>query len=179
MLLAIAVLIAIPIGYLFKGALRNYLNAPLKLALLPCAAFLFEVWLSPLAKIIPLPVDRWLGWAVCLEYALLAVFLWTNRRSRGIPMLAVGTYANFAAIAASGFRMPVSPIIHRFPGASAIAQQIADGQVIGYTMVDWNAPLWFLGDTIPFFRGLASIGDLIMAIALMVIIVDKMTAKAE
>lgn len=177
MLLAIAVLIAIPVGYYFDGALRNYLYAPLKLALLPCAAFAFEAYLSPLSKIIPVPVNYWLGCAVSIEYTMLAIFLWLNRKSRGITLLGIGMLCNFAAIFDNGFRMPVSPIIYRFPGASAIAQQIADGNVIGYTLVDWNSRLWFLGDTIPVLRGLASVGDILMAIALVILIATKMTTR--
>ena len=177
MLLAIAVLLAIPVGYFFDGALRNYLYAPLKLALLPCAAFAFEAYLGPLSRIIPVPVNYWLGCAVFIEYAMLAVFLWENRKSRGISLLGIGMLCNFAAIFDNGFRMPVSPIIHRFPGAAAMAQQIADGNVIGYTLVNWDSRLWFLGDTIPVLSGLASVGDILMAVALVIIIAAKMTTR--
>ena len=179
MLLAIAVLIAIPIGYFLDGAMHNYLYDPLKLPLLPCAAFAFEAYLAPLSEIIPVPASYWLGCAVCLEYTLLAVFLWLNRKSKGVTLLGIGMFANFAAIFDNGFRMPVSPIIHRFPGAANIAAQIADGNVIGYTLVDWDARLWCLGDTIPFLDGLASVGDILMAIALIVIIVSKMTTRPK
>jgi len=177
MLLVYFVIAAIPIGYIFGGRLRNYVHAPLKLVFLPCLAFLLEATMGWLAEHIPLPVDVWLGYAVTLEYLMLACFIVFNLKSHGIPLLGIGTVANFAAIAANGFRMPVSPLIHNFPGALNMASSIRSGNVLGYVLVGWDGPLWYLGDTIPLFRGLASIGDLLMAIAVFIIIISKMRAK--
>ena len=39
--------------------------------------------------------------------------------------------------------------------------------------------LWFLGDTIPLFGGLASIGDLLMGAALLALIVSLMRQKGD
>jgi len=75
MLLAIAVLMAIPIGYSLRGRLRNYLEEPLKLLLLPCIAFAFEASFGRIAEIIPWPVSYWLGCAVFTEYVLLMIFI--------------------------------------------------------------------------------------------------------
>ena len=179
MLLTIAVLIAIPIGYFLDGELRNYLNNPLKMLILPCIAFILEASLDKIAESVSWPVNYWLGCAVCIEYMLLAIFIWLNKQCRGIGLLGFGMLLNFAAIADNGFRMPVSPIIYNFPDAAGIADKIARGEVIGYTLVDWDARLWFLGDTIPLLSGLASIGDLLMALALIIIVVDKMLTRPK
>jgi len=174
MLLATAVLAALPIGYFCGGRLRNYLSDPLKMVLLPCLAFVFEASFGLLAEVIPWPVNYWLGSAVFTEYVLLAIFIYLNRKSRGIGILGLGMLANFAAIADNGFCMPVSPIIYRFPDAIETANRIAQGDVIGYVLVDWDASLWFLGDTIPLLNGLASVGDILMAVGLVILIVAKM-----
>lgn len=177
MLLMYAVIAAIPIGYLFGGRLRNYLNAPFRLVLLPCLAFLLEAFLPELIPLIPLPQAVQLAFFLCAEYLMLFVFAGMNMSSRGVPLLAAGCFMNFAAISASGFRMPVTPLIFNAPDSAAMAERIQAGEVIRYVLVDWDAPLWFLGDTIPLFGGLASIGDLVMAAALLLIIVFKMKAQ--
>lgn len=59
MLLALAVIIAIPFGYFYGGRLRNYIHAPLKLVMLPCFAFLFEAFFPRMAEAIPCPVSCW------------------------------------------------------------------------------------------------------------------------
>lgn len=176
MLLIFFVVAAVPIGYLARGRLSNYANAPLDWVMLPALAFLLEAFLPKLTGLIPLPLDLLLCIAVSAEYLLLALFVLANRRSRGIKLLGLGCLMNFLAIAFNGFRMPVSPIIHRFPDAAAMAETIRSGEVIRYTLVGWDAPFWFFGDTIPLLGGLASAGDLIMGIAIMLIIIFKMKA---
>lgn len=93
--------------------------------------------------------------------------------------MGIGMLANFAAIADNGFCMPVSPIIHHFPVAAETASMIAQGKVVGYVLVDWNTRLWFLGDTIPLLSGLASVGDILMAVGLLIVIVTKMTTRPK
>ena len=175
MLLVYFVIAAVPVGYLLGGRLRNYLNAPLRCVLLPCLAFLVEACFGMLQQ---LPTEIWLGGAVCLEYALLALFVWLNRHRRGVKLLGAATLANFAVIAANGFRMPVTPVIYDYPQLHSFVERIQSGALPEYVLVDWDAPLWFLGDTLPMFGGLASVGDLLMAAAVMLIIIGCMKSPA-
>lgn len=177
MLLVYFVIAAIPLGYLMGGRLRNSLNAPLKMALLPCVALLIEASLNRIADALPIPVSAWLGYVVCVEYLLLAAFVWINRHRRGMKLLGVSTAVNFAVIAANGFRMPVTPVIYKCPELASFVQRIESGELPEYVLADWDAPLWFLGDTIPIFSGLASVGDILMAVSILLIIVFLMKAE--
>lgn len=177
MLLVYFIVAAIPLGYLLGGRLSNYLHRPLRMLPLPCLAFLAEASFGFIAARIP--AARWLGYAVCLEYALLAAFVWFNRARRGMKLMALATACNFLVIAANGFRMPVSPLIHDYPKYQSLVARIQSGALPEYVLVDWNGPLWFLGDTIPLFGGLASVGDLLMGAALLILIVHLMRSKPE
>lgn len=177
MLLVYFVIAALPIGYLAGGSLNNIRYARLHLAILPCAAFLLEASIGLLSKLLVAPPSEWLGKLVCLEYLLLTVFIWINHRIKGMDMLGAATLVNFIVIAANGFRMPVTPIIYEYPNLFHFVERIQTGDLPEYVLVDWNGPLWFLGDTLPLGTGLASIGDLMMALGVMIIIIDMMMAK--
>lgn len=177
MLLVYFVAAAVPIGYLLGGRLRNYSNAPLRMVLLPCAAFLIEASFGLIGRATQLPPEKWLGWAVCAEYLLLALFIWFNRDQKGVKLLGAATVANFAVISANGFRMPITPLVYENAALADIIRRVQSGELVEYTLVDWNGPLWFLGDTLPMFGGLASVGDLMMAAAILIIIVTKMKAQ--
>lgn len=174
MLLVYFVIAAIPIGYLMGGSLGNIKYAGLRLAILPCAAFLLEASFSLIGKLVDAPPSEWLGKVVCLEYLLLTIFIWVNHRMRGMDMLGAATLVNFIVIAANGYRMPVTPLIYENPGLYHFVERIQSGALPEYVLVDWNGPLWFLGDTLPLGNGLASIGDLMMALGILIIIVDMM-----
>jgi hypothetical protein len=75
--------------------------------------------------------------------------------------------------------MPVTPIIERYPELTVFSERIIAGELPEYVLVSWDGPLWFLGDTIPMFGGLASVGDILMAIGMLQLIVGLMKAKPE
>ena len=179
MLLVYFVIGAIPIGYLLGGKLSNYLHAPLKLVMLPCFALLIEASFGKLVALEGIAPSVWLGWTVGLEYSLLALFILVNWKRKGMKMLGAATLANFAVMVANGFRMPVTPIIERYPELAVFSERIIAGELPEYVLVSWDGPLWFLGDTIPMFGGLASVGDILMAIGMMQLIIGLMRAKPE
>lgn len=174
MLLVYVLLVAILIGYLLGGSLRNYSEHPLRFVLLPCAAFMVEASFGMLSGLLKYPPSVWLKYVVCLEYLLLALFIWFNLKRRGMLLMWLSTLLNFIVIASNGFRMPVSPLVYHNPSLATLVERIQSGELMEYVLVGWDGPLWFLGDTIPMFNGLASIGDLLMAAALLVIILDIM-----
>ena len=176
MLLVYGVVAAVIAGYLMGGRLKNYLVCPLRGVLLPALALGIEACFGPLAERIP--PQHWLGWATCAEYALLAAFLILNLRRLGVKLLALATALNFAVIAANGFSMPVTPNIYDFPELSGLIARIQAGELPEYVLVGWDAPLWFLGDTLPLFGGLASVGDLLMAAGIFLLLISLMRQKA-
>ena len=177
MLLVYFVIAAIPLGYLAGGSLSNIRYARLRLVILPIAAFLLEASFGLLNTLVEGPPSLWLEKAVRLEYLLLTLFIWINHRIRGMDMLGAATLVNYIVISANGFRMPVTPIIYNYPELYHFVERIQSGALPEYVLVDWNAPFWFLGDTLPLGNGLASIGDLMMALGVMMIIITMMKAK--
>lgn len=177
MLLVYFVIAAIPLGYLAGGSLKNIKYAHLRLVILPIAAFLLEASFVWIDKLVDGPASLWLGKAVRLEYLLLTLFIWINHRMRGMDMLGAATLVNYIVISANGFRMPVTPIIYEYPKLYHFVERIQNGALPEYVLVNWNAPFWFLGDTLPLGKGLASIGDLMMALGVMMVIVTMMKAK--
>ena len=149
MLLVYGIVAAILIGYLMGGRARNYLAQPLRGVLLPALALAIEACFGLLAK--RWEPALWLGWATCAEYALLAAFVALNFRRRGAKLLALAT---------------------AYPALASLIDRIEAGALPEYALVGWDAPLWFLGDTIPLFGGLASAGDLLMAAGMFLLIFD-------
>ncbi len=103
--------------------------------------------------------------AVIAEYALLFAFVFVNRGFRPVWLIALGVLLNALVIFANGFRMPVTPVVAD-PAFARFVARVQSGELIEYVLVGWDAPLWFLGDTIPVTRvvpGIASAGDFILA----------------
>jgi hypothetical protein len=88
-------------------------------------------------------------------YALLGLFLWTNRRLPGVPIMAIGTLMNGLAVVLNGGVMP----------AAAAAQRLAGLKLGGgfHNSVHLAHPvLLWLGDIIPWpgpLPNVLSIGD--------------------
>jgi len=174
MLLVYFVIAALPIGYLAGGQLGNIRYARLSWPILPCAAFMIEASFGLIGEVLDAPPSVWLGWAVSLEYLLLGIFIWLNRDLKGMKLLGAATLVNLDVIVANNFRMPVSPLVYDNPALATLVQRIQNGELPEYVLVDWDGPLWFLGDTIPIFGGLASIGDLMMALGILILLVNMM-----
>ncbi|MDQ7848693.1 MAG: DUF5317 family protein [Armatimonadota bacterium] len=101
------------------------------------------------------------GWS----YLLAGAFIWANRRTPWLWLMALGVAANAAAVLANGGFMPVPP------GASgAAAEAAARGYYNNAVLMSSDSPLWFLGDvlTVPSWWGgrwAVSAGDLAIAVA--------------
>lgn len=158
MILLYMIALSVMVAYFRGGRLKYYLDKPLKGIYLPIIAFALEAALEFGGKKLLAPM-------VILEYGLLFAFIFLNWRIRAIRLVAVGVALNALVIFASGFRMPVTPVVFD-PALSEFAERVRAGELIEYVLIGWDAPLWFLSDTIPITRvvpGIASIGDVVMA----------------
>ena len=176
----VALVASVFVGYARRGRLRHYLKRPLRGIWLPIVAYALEFSFDALERILPWPPSVWLGVAVCVEYALLFVFLWRNRECKAFWVLAVSSLLNFAVIAANGFRMPISPVVYNYPIFENIVSRVSAGEMVEYTLVGWDGPLWWLGDTIPVLwvvPGLASVGDIGLAVGMFILIQEIMCPK--
>lgn len=180
MILVYLLALAVAAGYLRGGRLNRYLQKPLRGLAWPIAAFCIEASLAWLPGVLPPPPLQWLWAVVTLEYLCLFLFLFLNRDQRALWLVALGTLTNLTAMAAHEMRMPVSPAIFDFPALSGFVDRIQSGALVEYTLVDWGAPLWWLGDTIPIpwlIPGVASAGDFFMGAGLFVWIQQMMLRK--
>lgn len=158
MILVYMIALSVGIGYARGGRLKHYLENPLKGLFLPVIAFAIEAALPVLGAKLLAP-------AVLAEYALLFAFVFVNRKLRPVWLIALGVLLNALVIFANGFRMPVTPVVAD-PVFSRFVARVQSGELIEYVLVGWDAPLWFLGDTIPVTRvvpGIASVGDIVLA----------------
>jgi len=167
MLLVYFLILSLLIGYMRGGRLRGYMQKPLRGLGWPIAAFLLEAAFGQMREWIPGDPLRWLWAAVCVEYALLFVFLWLNRDESALWLLAAGTALNVCAMAFHQMRMPVSPAALDIEALKEFVARVASGELLEYKLVGWDAPLWWLGDAIPLawgIPGVVSIGDCFMGV---------------
>ena len=180
MILVWVLLAAVLIGYVRGGRLSHYLDAPLRGIFLPVAAFLMEAAI-PLWQRLFGAAENWLALEVLMQYALLFAFCGLNRE-RKLPMIliALASACNLAAMAANGFCMPVSPVIYENAVFASFIADVQSGRLCEYTLVDFGAPLWFLGDTIPITvlsPGVASVGDFLLGAGVFALIQNIMKKK--
>lgn len=180
MILLFCLVVSIVIGYLRKGRLSNYLEDPLRGLFFPIIAFGLEVAFGFLRGWLPWPTHIWLGIAVTVEYTMIFSFIFLNRKRKAFWVILVSSVLNFVVIAANGFRMPISPVVYNYTQFANIVERVSAGKMVEYVLVGWDAPLWWLGDTIPvlwIFPGLASVGDLGLALGVFILIQEIMCPK--
>lgn len=174
MILVYLIALSVLVGYIRGGRLKHYLDRPLSCVFLPVAAFALEA-------AIPLAGAKLLAPVVILEYALLFAFVFVNRKVPAIWLVAAGVALNALVIFANGFRMPVTPVAFD-PAFERFVETVRSGELIEYVLVGWDAPLWFLGDTIPINRvvpGIASIGDFVLAAGMFWLIQSFMVPRGK
>ena len=94
-----------------------------------------------------------------LQYGLISIFLFLNRKKPGMIAVLLGTLLNGSVIAANGGRMPVDAWIGQF-GLQALERVLAAPH---YFLATGDEPLLFLADRIPFWSFgflMVSLGDL-------------------
>lgn len=168
------VVLGVLAGYLLGGRLQNF-SLCFKWWLLPVVAFLAE-WLLPKIAVLPAFLPQ------AALYGLLLLFFLKNRKGGAwVALAGAGTLLNGLVIALNGWRMPIAPFaVRHFPQLTARLSLCA---VPGYALASEGTRLAFLGDIIPVLPGgpllgLASVGDFIMGLGILLLIVRAMGAKA-
>lgn len=173
MLLLLSVVLGILAGMLKKGKLSRLVR--LKLLWLSILSFAATAILSLFPQAAPVPKALLL----CLSYLCVFAFCFANRRfAAGSALFGLGSLCNFTVISANGFRMPVAEsALEFYPDmtAEAVLERSADY----FVAVGGQAKLLFLGDIIcvplPYFGGFISVGDIILAIGMFILILSSMT----
>lgn len=171
-----AIVLAVIIGFLMKGNLKNLANIEIKGLYIVIIAFLLEAFDIISIRKGMLHVGTFTLIMDIIMYSLLLLFVVKNIKNPYIVMIGIGFALNAAAIFANGGAMPVSLSAVRAVGLS---DNVASMGL--YTLIGGNTKLWFLGDIIPytlFNINIISIGDIISAAGVMLLIIANMRKSA-
>lgn len=171
-----AILLGVMIGWLIKGRIKNLNNLELRgwpliitaiaLQTIILADFHFQGYLEPYSP-----------YLYMLSFLLLLVFTVMQKLQTGIILIGIGILLNLIVITANQGKMPVDT--SRLP--DNVALELAAGTISPfYTNSDEKTNLSFLGDWIPVWykdNRLLSIGDLLLALGVIVYIPDSMQKK--
>jgi len=154
---------------------RNIASVKIRLGWLIILAFFLQV--MPFALSAPSSFVELKKSLVVLSYMLLLWALSRNFHLWSMRILALGTVLNFAAIAANGGLMPVSPEARLHAGMPAIGES-GFGKVLpegtGVLLPVDQTNLWFLSDIIPvsFVGGVFSPGDIVIGVGVIIFFVE-------
>ena len=180
MLALTAVAIGILLGYLFGGRLKGLLHTEIRLLWLPVVAYAMDAGGALLAKKIPEFVPySWM--LITLQYLLLFTFIIVNLFRVEFCLFGAGTLMNFLAISFNRFRMPVAENLYLDTQGqmAGYIDALARNEIYRYTLMTPRTVFPFFGDIIyvPVFGGFASIGDILLAVGLAVILVRGMRSE--
>ena len=160
MILLLAVVLGIATAPLLGGRLSRLCQIHLAAQPVLLAALLLQV-LAASAQTLP---QTWLRAAHLLSYVLAGLFVWANRRLRGVVALGIGGVLNGAAIAATGGVMPAAHEAVAAAGLTHAADRLHNSAVVE------DAQLAFLGDVFSLPAGMPlanvfSVGDIVLFVA--------------
>ncbi len=170
-----ALIIAILLGYLFKGSLKNIDVAKIKGLYFVFSGIILEFIMVKLIKSNYLNIGTLTYFLDLIMYGMLLTFVFLNRNNKWIMVIGVGFLLNAAVIFLNGGAMPVDAQAVRSLGFTG------DISSLGlYTVINQGTRLAFLGDIIPMKYpkpGVASIGDFVEVIGLALYIITEMKKK--
>lgn len=167
-----AIILAVILGYIFKGNLRNLGSCNVSGIYLVFVGFSIEAILHYLVVYGLLQIGIITYFFNFLMYILLFTFIYLNRTNMFLLIMGFGFLLNAIVIFANGGVMPV--------GHSAIVAASLSENVISeglYGIIGSGTKLWFLGDIIAsriLGNLVFSLGDLIATIGLMIFIITEM-----
>ena len=178
-----AVIIGIALGYTLKGRINNLSELPLRSLWLVGLAILIQLAIFPLFSsraLFPYATTQ----LHLVSYALLFLFFAVNYRVWSLLVIAGGAAANLLVISVNGGRMPSSVHALTSAGQPEVARRLVTDSAWGnVALMGEKTKLNFLGDWLYLPRGFPlatafSIGDLTIAIGLIILIVWGMHSHA-
>jgi hypothetical protein len=176
-LLASVIVLAVALGYVFRGRLAQLKRLRLRWWGLTLAGLGLQF--------LPLPEGR--GGTDALvrtgilaaSYALLVVFAMANLRQTGMPLVALGLACNGLVIVANG-GMPVSVDALRDSGQSDVIRLLIDEGADKHHQLTDDDVLTFLSDIIPIpepIGQVASVGDVLVYAGIIWLVVAAMRER--
>jgi len=173
-----SVILGVVLGYLLKGNLENLNNLEIKGWWLIVLGFLVEFIMKVFLKSGHLQIGS-LTYALNITmYSCIMSFIYINRKYKMILVIGLGFLLNMVVIFGNGCVMPIS--------AKAMNILNVSGSVETkglYSILSAETRFKFLADVIPYklwkYGGIASIGDIILAIGVIGIIVKGMKLRVD
>ncbi len=171
-------------GLLSKGKLSRLGKLPLRWMGLLLPALLIQLLIFPTftsEPLIPFATET----LHIISYVLLALWIGLNCRLLPILALGLGALCNFAALMANGGLMPASARALERAGLPILAETLArEGAYSNLVLMSANTRINVLGDWLYVPRWIPlssafSIGDLLIAVALVWLIVKGMRSNEE
>lgn len=174
-MLVLAILLALAVGWVRGGKISRLADFQLALPWLIVVAFLVQAML-PRLSLASLAGYRFV--LLILSYILLLWALSRNEFNWGIILSTMGVFFNFAVILVNG-GMPVSSTAVRavgYTGSLSRLETVRDGI---HVLLQPTTRLPWLADIIPQplpspFGGVASVGDILLALGVFMLIQSKM-----
>jgi hypothetical protein len=154
---ACLVLATVPLS---GGRLSALKDVDLRARWLPLAALAAQVLII---TVMPGALDGVHAPVHLATYAMLAMFLYCNRRLPGLWLVAAGAAANLAAIVANGGVMPASPGAMTAAGMPAtLAGEYANSAVVEAARLAWLGDVFAIPESWPL-SNVFSVGDVLIA----------------
>lgn len=170
-----ALVIAILLGYLLKGSLKNIDTSKIRGLYFVFIAIILEFIVIKLIKNRYLTIGTLTYILDLIMYSLLLTFIYLNRSNKYIVLTGIGFLLNAAVIFLNGGAMPVDPNAVR---ALGFAGEISSQGL--YTALQEGTRLAFLGDIILLRypkKGVASVGDFVEIAGIALYIISEMRNK--
>ena len=172
-----AIVLAVIIGLILGGNLRNLAYLKIEGIYIALAAFILDaagIWTVRMGILnvgnVTLIFD-------IVMYALLLVFMMMNRRNPYMVIMGVGFMLNALVIFANGGAMPVGAAAMH---AAGLHFNVSTQGL--YMPVTAATRLWYLGDLIPYTFlniNIVSIGDIMSALGIMLLIITSMKTEVN
>ena len=171
----LALIFAIIIGYILKGRIKNIDASNIKGIYLVFISFFTEFIVVNLIRRGYLNRGTETFIIDLCMYALLFAFIYVNRKNKWIVTIGIGLILNALPIFLNGGAMPVSSSAIKSLG---ITDNVSKAGL--YTIIDSNTKAAFLGDIFAMkypYPGVASLGDAVAALGVMLFIITEMRPK--
>ena len=170
-----AIIVAIIIGYILRGSLKNFELVELKGLYAVTLSFTLQFIVIMLIRKGMLHNGTLTLVLHLIMYILLFYFIYLNRKYKFLVLMGVGFLLNAIPIFLNGGSMPVSHEAVVKLGANMNVTKMGL-----YNFINSNTRVWFLGDIFPYkaiIKVVMSIGDIIIVIGLMLFIITGMKNK--
>lgn len=170
-----AIIFSIIIGYILKGKLKNFESVDIKGLYAVTFSFILQFIVIMLIRKGLLHAGIIIYVLHLIMYILLFYFVYLNRQYLFIVLMGIGFLLNAIPIFLNGGSMPVSLETCRKVGLVVNLTKLGM-----YNAINSGTKLWILGDIIPknfITREVISIGDIVIAVGLMLFMINIMIKK--